>query len=211
MSPSEEKLRTFLDLKTPESKVEVQRACGMVAQMKKFCPGVMLTFPLLQKLSAYNTVFTWNESLQEEFDNLKQAMKESIKLSPLDVNKKIYCFTDAAVTCGMAYLLLQKKNENDEDKDPKHGYLIVSCDSTTFRRAQCMYSPLEAELLAITWMWEKEDFNLRATPLFKVYSDAKNMGAFLRSDLQKVRKPRCFKMMERLLPYRLEVEYREGK
>ena len=100
-------MRTFLDLKTPESKVEVQRACGMVAQMKKFCPGVMLTFPLLQKLSAHNTAFTWNESLQEEFDNLKQAMKESIKLSPLDVNKKIYCFTDAAVLCGKAYLLLQ--------------------------------------------------------------------------------------------------------
>ena len=38
MSPSEEKLQAFLDLKTPESKVEVQRACGMIAQMKKFCP-----------------------------------------------------------------------------------------------------------------------------------------------------------------------------
>ena len=38
MSPSEEKLQAFLDLKIPESKVEVQRACGMIAQMKKFCP-----------------------------------------------------------------------------------------------------------------------------------------------------------------------------
>ena len=103
--------------------------------------------------------------MQEEFDNLKKAMKESIKLSPLDINKKIFCFTDAAVTCGMAYLLLQKKNEMDEDKDPKHGYLIISCDSTTFRRAQCMYSPFKAELLAITGMCKKEDFNLRAAPI----------------------------------------------
>ena len=54
LSPSEEKLAAFLDLKTPESKVEVQRACGMVAQLKKFCPGVMLSFPLLQSLSAHN-------------------------------------------------------------------------------------------------------------------------------------------------------------
>ena len=68
-----------------------------------------------------------------------------------------------------------------------------------------MYSPFEAELLAITWMCEKEDFNLRAAPLFKVYSDAKNMGAFLKSDLQKVKNPRCFKMMERLLPYSLRL------
>ena len=80
MSPSEEKLQAFLDLKTPESKVEVQRACGMIAQMKKFCPGVMLTFPLLQKMSSHSAVLTWNDSLQAEFGNLKAAIKESIKL-----------------------------------------------------------------------------------------------------------------------------------
>ena len=98
MSPSEEKLQAFLDLKSPESKVEVQRACGMAAQMKKFCPGIMLTFPLLQKLSSHSAVFTWNDSLQADFDNLKKAMKEFIKLSPLDINKRIFCYTDTAVT-----------------------------------------------------------------------------------------------------------------
>ena len=94
MSPSEEKLQAFLDLKTPKSKVEVPRICGMAAQMKKFCPGLMLTFPMLQ---------------------------ESIKLSPLDVNKRIFCYTDAAVTVGMCYLLLQKTVVSDNDLEPKHG------------------------------------------------------------------------------------------
>ena len=47
MSPSKDKLQTFLDLKTPESKVEVQRVCGMAAQIKKSCPVLMLTFPKL--------------------------------------------------------------------------------------------------------------------------------------------------------------------
>ena len=171
----------------------------------------MLSFPLLQSLSAHNKVFTWNEALKAEFDSMKQAMREKIKLSPLDLSKKIFCSTDAAVTVGMAYLLVQKKREEDDDKDPKHGYLIVSCDSTTFRRAQCQYSPFEAELLSISWMCEKEDFNLRAAPTFKIFNDAKNMGAFLKSDMQKVKNPRCFKMMERLLPYSFEVEYREGR
>ena len=60
LSPSEQKLSAFLDLKTPESKVEVQRACGLIAQLKKFCPGVMLNFPRLQSLTAHNKVFTWN-------------------------------------------------------------------------------------------------------------------------------------------------------
>ena len=114
----------------------------MAAQMKKFSPGVMLTFPLLKKLSSHSTVFTWNDNLQAEFISLKKALKEFIKFSPLDTNKRIFCYTDATVTCGMCYLLLQKKVETDDD-------------STTFRRAQCQYSPFEAELLAITWMCEK--------------------------------------------------------
>ena len=121
-------MQTFFDLKTPESKVEVQRICGVAAQMKKFCPGIMLTFPLLQKMSAHSAVFTWNDTLQAELDSLKKALQESKRLSPLDVNKRIFCYTDAAVTCGMCYLLLQKKVESDDDKNPEHGYVIISFD-----------------------------------------------------------------------------------
>ena len=94
-------------------------------------------------------------------------------MSPLDTSKRIFCYTDAAITCGMCYLVLQKKVETDDDKDPEQGYVIISCDSTTFPRAQCQYSPFKAELLAITWMCEKEDYNLRGTPNFLVFSDAK--------------------------------------
>ena len=97
MSPSEEKLQTFLDLKNPR--------CGMAAQMKKFSPGIMLTFPLLQKISSHSAVFTWKDTIQAELDNLKKALMESVRLSPLDVNKRIFCFTNSAVTCGMCYLL----------------------------------------------------------------------------------------------------------
>ena len=102
----------------------------------------MLTFPKLQKMSAHNTVFRWGEELEAEFESLKKTLKESVKLSPLDVKMRIFACTDAAVTCGMCYLLIQKKVETDDDKNPENGYLIISCDSTTFRRAQCQYSPL---------------------------------------------------------------------
>ena len=210
MSPSEDKLHSFLDLKTPESKVEVQRLCGMAAQMKKFCPGVMLTFPKMQKLSAHSTPFVWNEALEEELQNLREALKQSIKLSPLDTSKRVFAMTDAAVTVGMAYLLLQKKVESDDDFNPQHGYLVIACDSTTFRKAQCQYSPFEAELLAINYLVEKEHYNLLGCKSFKVFCDAKNMGAFIKSDLDKVKNPRAFRMLERLLPFDMVVEYKPG-
>ena len=44
-----------------------------------------------------------------------------------------------------------------------------------------------------------------------VNSDAKNMGQFVNRDLLKVKNPRTFKMLERLLPYDLVVEYKEAK
>ena len=103
MSTNEEKLQAFLDLKTQKSKVEVQRACGMAAQMKKFCPGIMLTFPLLQKLLSHSTVFTWNDTLQADFDSLQKALKEPFKLSPLDTNKRIFCYTDTLL--GLPFFL----------------------------------------------------------------------------------------------------------
>ena len=106
------------------------------------------------------------------------------------MNKRILCFTDAAVPCGRCYLLLQKNVETNDDKDPKNGYVIISCDSTKFRRAQCQYLPFKQELLAITRMCEKEDYNLTGDTNFMVFSDAKNMGQFIRSELQQVKNPR---------------------
>ena len=37
------------------------------------------------------------------------------------------------------------------------------------------------------------------------------MGQFINSDLQQVKNPRTFKMLERPLPYDLVVEYKEGE
>ena len=61
---------------------------------------------------------------------MKRAIQESIKLSPLDTNKKLYAFVDSAVTVGTAYVLAQRKDENCE----KRGYNIISCDSITLKK-----------------------------------------------------------------------------
>ena len=57
-------------------------------------------------------------------------------------------------------------------------------------------------------MCEKEDFNLKGAPSFKVYTDAKNMYQFLHRNLQQVKNLRIFKMLERLLPYDIIAEYK---
>ena len=36
------------------------------------------------------------------------------------------------------------------------------------------------------------------------------MGQFVKSDLQTVKNPRCFKMLETMVPYDLVVDYKPG-
>ena len=44
ISPAEEKLKEFFDIPTPTSHTDIQRICGMAAQLKKWVPGLMFEF-----------------------------------------------------------------------------------------------------------------------------------------------------------------------
>ena len=137
---------------------------------------------------------------------MKRTITEHVKLSPLDVEKDIHLWTDAAPTVGMSYLLLQEKVVGDESK----GFNIITCDSTTFKRGKASYSPFEAELAAIHLACKKEDYFLRGAPRIIVKCDAKNMGSFIHQPLDKIGNPRELKMVEDLLPYNLVVEHIPG-
>merc|ERR1711888_385855 len=57
ISPDKAKLDECLDLERPRCKKDVQQFCGLAAQMKKFCPGMQVTYPGMQKLCAANVYF----------------------------------------------------------------------------------------------------------------------------------------------------------
>ena len=206
ISPTKDKLEAFLNISTPTCKREVQRLAGMAAQLKRWCPGLMLTFPGIQKLCSHQTPFLWNSDLEKELGEMKKVILEHVKLSPLDVSKDVQLWTDAAPTVGMSYLLLQEKVVGDESQ----GFNIITCDSTTFKRGRSTYSPFEAELAAVHWACKKEDYFLRGAQRILVRCDAKNMNAFIQQPLDKIKNPREQKMVEELMPYRLEIQYIPG-
>ena len=105
----------------------------------------MLINPNLQKLTAQSTPFFWNDDLQREIDEMKAALRQHIKLTPLDTSKDLLVWSDAAPSEGMAYVLAQWKDPEDESR----GVDIVSCDSTTFKHGKRSLSPFKAELAGI--------------------------------------------------------------
>ena len=64
-------------------------------------PDMQLIYPNIQRLSAHNVVFTWSQDLQREFQAMKKAIQEAVKLSPIDTKKKLYAFDDSAMIAMM--------------------------------------------------------------------------------------------------------------
>ena len=75
-------------------------------------------------------------------------------------------------------------------------FLFISLDSTTFKWAQVQYSPFETEAMGAVWFLTKEDYFTRGAQEIIIYNDAKNMNTFLKSDMNDVKNPRLFKMLE---------------
>ena len=96
LSPTQQKLEAFLNFPTPSCKKDIQSIMGAAAQMKRWTPGFMLLSPNLQNLTANFTPFFWNDDLQKELDEMKAALTQHIKLTPLDTSKDMLVWSDAA-------------------------------------------------------------------------------------------------------------------
>ena len=131
ISADDQKVEDFLDISRPTTKRECQQICGMAAQLKKFAPGLQIRYPGKQKLCAANTKFMWSADLDKELDDLKEALKKNVKISPIDTEKNLILIIDAALTVGCSYILLQMKTDN-----PADGFSFISMDSSNFRRGQ---------------------------------------------------------------------------
>ena len=100
ISPDEAKVADFLNISTPSTKKEVQQICGMAAQMKRFCPGMQITYPGMQKLCAANVRFQWHGDLDKELEDLKECLRNNVRITPVDTEKNLILVIDAARLLG---------------------------------------------------------------------------------------------------------------
>ena len=189
ISPDKAKLDEFLDLQRPRNKKDVQQLCGLAAQMKRFCPGMQVTYPGMQKLCAANVYFQWSHDLDRELEELKACLKLHVKISPIDVTKNLILVIDSAPTVGTSYLLLQQKGE-----DPALGMNFVAMDSSNFKRGQINMCPFEAECAGLRFAVKKEGHYLVACPQVTVVTDCKSLGPAYQKPLEDIHNKRIQKM-----------------
>ena len=111
------------------------------------------------QLCSPNTRFQWSDELEKELQDLKQCLKDHIKISPINTDKNLELVIDSAPTVGKSYLLLQRKGE-----DSSEGFNFISMDSANFRKGQLSLCPFKAEVAGLRYACKKENHYFQACP-----------------------------------------------
>ena len=97
----------------------------------------------------------WTKIMQNEFQAVKHIFTHQIRLSPLDMNKKINIATDGANSAGIGFVVFQNAND--------------------LKDSQKQYSAVETELLALKFACESSYYYLFGTREIHVYTDSSGL------------------------------------
>ena len=111
--------------------------------------------------------FEWNKAMEEEFLAVKHIFTHQIRLSPLDVNKRINIATDGANSSGIGFVIFQNADDLQQGKDVK----IIKANSSGLKDSQKQYSAVETELLALKFACESSYYYLYGSKEVHVYTD----------------------------------------
>ena len=207
MSPLQSKLDEFLDLETPTNRKHCLRIAGLCAQMKKFVPGLQIKYPMLRELTKESVRFHWTAMHQEELENLKRALKERIKVSPVDITKELILIIDSASRCGTAYFLVQPRTTMEK---PEDGFNIISCDSSLFVRSKLDLNPFEAEAAGLVFAACKEDWLLKSAPVVHVWTDCMELRQTYEKRLEDIENRRVQAMLKKIQHINMNIVYIKG-
>ena len=119
--PTKIAVNKLLDYKAPTDKKGVQRFLGLLNTFRHWSNKFNASLPNIRSLVTKNSVWTWNETHQQEFETVKKMASEMDFLSPYDPEKEIIIKTDGLKT-GLGYILFQPgddetKKESGESND----------------------------------------------------------------------------------------------
>ena len=195
IKPSQDKIKTIINLPTPNNVSEVRSLLGMV----NFCGAhhisnyAALTHELRQ-LTKKNVPWSWTDKQNNALTKLKTALSETITLAYFDPKKTTEIYTDAS-PIGISAVLTQ-------------GNRIVQFASRPLNPTEQRYSQTEREALAIIWACEYFHIYIFGAP-FIIHTDHKPLTTLLNNPRTQL-SARIERWAMRLQPYEMTVQYRPG-
>ena len=206
LDPSDESVDTILNLPSPSSKRDVQCLLGLCNQMARWYPQLNLITPNLRKLTSPNIPFSWNADLEKEFNQLKESLRQYVRISPLDIKKPIHAFVDASSTNGVGYIIIQYYDEDH----PEKGACVVKANSTSFSPSQLKYSIIEQELLGLSFLFKDSGYFLQYADRVIVHSDNRALCSLVYKPLADIMNPRVVRILEKLRLFNIDMRWIPG-
>ena len=175
-------------------------------------PGVKIKIPLMRKLSGANNIFQTSPQLEKEFMTMKEHIKKTVVLSPLDTKKDIHIHTDASNN-GLGFILSQPQTQSEKENEDHYRRKrnIITLGSAGLTSAQERYSTGEQEALAVLHAIQKCDFYVSGAKKIVVYFDNKNLVDYFKMPLHDIKNERILKFRGKLLGYPIELVHVKGE
>ena len=189
-----DKVAAIQALRPPECRSELRTFIGMVNYLSQFIPRLSECTAPLRELDSNSVTFTWNETYQEVFENIKRLVAEDMLLAYYDRTKAVTIQCDYSKK-GLGVALVQ-------DGSP------IQFASKAVSGPEQDYAPIEGEMLAVLYGVTKFHHFVYGRR-FEVESDHKPLQYIQRKNLSRA-PPRLRAMLRKLSPYDFGIHYKPG-
>ena len=107
IDPPDQRIVAVTEMRNPRNKKELRTLCGMVSSLGDWFPSIQFNMANLRAGCAEMRRFEWTKVMEEEFRAVKHIFTHQIRLSPLDMNKRINIATDGANSAGFGFVVFQ--------------------------------------------------------------------------------------------------------
>lgn len=190
------RVKAIVEMKSPNSKKELQRYLGMINYLRSFIPNLASITEPLRHLLKNNVSFLWSKCHQNAVSNLQKLITNTPILQPFDQNKHIVIQTDASKS-GLGCVLMQNKNP-------------IAFASRSLTEAEQNYAQVEKEMLAIVYACSKFHYYIYGRTV-EIQTDHKPLVSIMKNELAKIHSSRLQRMKMKLLIYKTNVVYVPGK
>ncbi|XP_058827498.1 uncharacterized protein K02A2.6-like [Topomyia yanbarensis] len=143
--PSDDKIRSILNCRSPKSKEELRSFLGLVTFVSRFIPDLATANHPLRELVKQSTNYVWDRQHEDAFNLIKQQIGCLEHLGYYDPTDRTLVVTDASGV-GLGAVLIQFKTNNPR---------VISFASKSLSETEMKYPPIEKEALAIVWAVER--------------------------------------------------------
>merc|ERR1712208_107522 len=109
-----------------------------------------------------------------------------IRLSSLDLDKKINIVTDGTNSAGMGFVLYQ----NADDLKEGENVSIVKANGSGLKDCQKQYSAVDTEVLALKFACDSSYYYLYGAPIINVFTDCSSLKGIFNKPLGDIKNRR---------------------